>query len=224
MVLQKLVLIFLLFSHLSFSKETITFSAGAKLTDRQASFIIPKLKKAFSKMDIEFRAVFIPSERSIVHSNSGITDGELHRIKDFHKVTNGKYPNLIKINHKMMSVWVSAFAVDKKIKINSWEDFKKYKICYYRGRKNIQNRVDKIVPKENIFIVKNDLQAFSMLARKRVDIVISESSQGLEIIKSDSQFSNIREIKKLNETEIYSYINKKYKHLIKQLVHFLKKE
>lgn len=201
-------------SHLEPLKiDKIVFSGGAALSDYQPRVIVPILTEAFKRNDIKFNAKYIPSARSLVMSNSGKTDGELHQVGNFHEVSNGLYPNLVKIDSELLSVWLAAFAIKKGVSINAWEDLRHYRVIYYRGGKNVQQYVEKYVPKEQVYVVSKDSIAFRMLLSGRADVIISESREGQIIINSSSEFSDVREIAKLNKTPIYSYINKKYEHL-----------
>ena len=192
--------------------DEVTFSAGAPLNGFQAQVIIPILKEAFKRNGVQFKAEHNPSLRSLQRSNSGVVDGELHRVYDFHKVSTGKYPNLLRIDSKILSVWLVAYAT-KNISINSWQDLKDYHVVYYLGRKNVEKMLGNIMPPSQVMAVNNDLQAFKILAANRTDIVISESINGRAIINSSSEFKDVKAIAKLNETTIYAYIHKKHEKL-----------
>ena len=60
-----------------------------------------------------------------------------------------------------------------------------------------------------------------MLASNKVDIVISESHFGNSLINSSDQLSGIKEIKRLDKTDIYAYIHNKHQHLLPALVRAL---
>lgn len=200
------------FLTLNTSRAEVTFSAGAPLNGFQAQIIIPILKEAFKRNGVEFKAEYNPSLRSLQKSNSGVVDGELHRIYDFHKASANKYPNLIRINSKILSVWAAAYAT-KNIKINNWQDLKRYHVVYYLGRKNVESILGEFMPSSQVKTVNNDLQAFKILAANRTDIVISESYNGRAIISSSSEFKDIKEVARLHEIGIYSYIHKKHEKL-----------
>ena len=71
--------------------------------------------------------------------------------------------------------------------------------------------------------MNTDRQAFQMLAAGRVDIVISESRVGNNIINSDEKFNGIFEIKRLHQSDIYAYIHKKHEKILPRLVKTLNK-
>ncbi|OUS21644.1 hypothetical protein A9R01_17695, partial ['Osedax' symbiont bacterium Rs2_46_30_T18] len=118
----------------------------------------------------------------------------------------------IKIDSDLVHVWVVAFSTNN-IKINSWKDLKNYYVSYYRGRKNITAALQNVVPKKQIFRVNNDNKAFELLNAGRIDIVVTERNQGNKILSKYPKFLSIREVGQLQQSIIYSYINKKYQNL-----------
>jgi polar amino acid transport system substrate-binding protein len=194
----------------------ITFSAGAPLDGYQARIIVPILSEAFKRNQIRFHAKYYPSLRSLQLSNSGEVDGELHRVDNFFEVSDGKYPNLLRIDSLLLSVWLSAFST-QNIKLESWEDLRNYRVIYYRGRKNVEKHLHRVLPNEQIYAVNTDEQAFRMLVADRADIVISENVQGNRIIADNPKLSAVVEIAKLQETKIYAYIHKKHEKLLPKI-------
>jgi len=200
-------------SSASFAVNSITFASGAPLSDYQARIIIPILTEAFKKNNIEFSAQQMPSLRALQVSNSGELDGELHRVSNFHEITNNQYNNLLRIDCKLLSVHLTVFAKEKFL-INNNEEIQNYSIAYYRGRKDVDQLLSQQKVHKSIYRVNTDIQAFQMLAAGRVDLVISESYLGNRIIDSNTKFNNIKELKRLTKTDIYSYINKKHHELL----------
>jgi len=211
-ILLFLTLFFLLQPMLATAVDKIVFSGGAPLDTYQPRVIVPILTEAFKRNGIVFEARYHPSLRSLMYSNSGRIDGELHRVYEFHEISDGKYPNLIRIESKLLSIWLSAFSIKEK-EIKKWEDLKDYKVIYYRGRKNVEKYLKANIPFEQVSTSVTDSQAFKMLAAGRIDVVISESVAGKQILTNNPAYRNIKEIAKLEETKIYSYINKKHKDL-----------
>jgi len=205
----------------SFAIESITFASGAPLEGYQARVVLPILTEAFAQQNIEFSAVYIPSLRALQISNSGMLDGELHRVSGFHEITHDKYNNLIKIDHKLLSVYLAIFAKDE-LMVDNWDDLTNYALAYYRGRKNVDSYLSHVGAQYGIYKVNTDEQAFHMLATNKVDIVISESHFGKTLINSSSQLNGIRELKRLDKTDIYAYIHKKHQSLIPALIRSLR--
>mgnify|MGYP000426774199 CR=1 FL=1 len=202
--------------------DEVTFSAGAPLDSYQARIIVPILSEAFKRNQISFHAEYYPSLRSLQLSNSGEFDGELHRVYNFFEVSDGKYPNLLRIESLLLSVWLSAFST-KNLKIESWEDLNSYTVIFYRGRKNVEKQLLRVLPKEQIHEVNTDEQAFRMLVAGRADIVISESLQGNKIIANNPKLSHVVEVAKMHETKIYAYIHKRHEKLAPQIADTIEK-
>jgi polar amino acid transport system substrate-binding protein len=208
------------FSSTANAIEEITFSGDSPLDDYQPQLIVPLLTEAFRRNGIRFNAKHYPGLRSLLMSNSGKTDGEMHRVYEFHKISGGNYPNLIRIESKLLSVWIAAFST-QDIKIHTWQDLKGYKVAYLRGRKAFKQQLDGVLPASQALTTVTDQQAFKMLAADRVDIVISESVQGGKIIANNPNFTNITEIGRLDEVKIYSYINSRHKELAPKIANTL---
>jgi len=207
---------------MSAALEEVTFSGGAPLNEYQPSIIMPLLTEAFKRNGIGFQAKYHPSLRSLLYSNAGKMDGELHRVYDFHDVSNGRYPNLMRIESHLLSVWLAAFTT-RKIKIETWRDLQGYKVAYYRGRKNVEARLGGTLPPESILDTTTDKEAFRLLARGMADIVISESRQGKKLIADNAQFGSIAEVAKMGETRIYAYLHKKHAKLAPRIAATLEK-
>ncbi len=209
----------MLSSYLQAANEVV-FTGGASLKAYQPSVIVPILTEAFKRNGINFSAVHHPSPRSLASSNAGKFDGELHRVYDFHKVSKGKYPNLVRIESQLLSVWLSAFTTSN-ISITSWESLKGYRVAFYRGRKNIELTLNSVLAPGLINKVNNDKQAFSMLAAGRVDIVISDSLQGKILVENHEKFTKIIEAAKIEEAKIYSYMHIKHQKIATEIAETL---
>jgi len=196
--------------------QKITFTGGQPLHQYQPSIIVPVLTEAFKRNGIRFKAVHHPSPRSLLYSNNGSLDGELHRIYDFHQVSGGQYPNLIRIESEMLTVWLGIFAT-KAINFDTWEDLTEHTVAYARGRKNLEKILPQYLPADKILAANNDTHAFKMLSEGLVDIVVSESRLGDNLLESYSLFSNITKTKKVYPTRIYSYMHKKHQQLAQKI-------
>ncbi len=211
-----LVLTFSLTSLSSRAVEYITFTGGQPLHHYQPSIIVPILTEAFKRNGIRFKAVHHPSLRSLAYSSTGVFDGELHRVYDFHKVSGGKYPDLIRIESEMLTIWQAVFAT-KEIKFETWDDLKGYRVAYKMGRKNMEKILHQFLPKEQIVIANNDTHAFKMLAQGLIDVVVSESRLGDDLLEGRRDFSKIIKIQRIHPVRIYSYIHNEHRQLAAKL-------
>ena len=207
-----LVLLCSLTSLSSQAVEEITFTGGQPLNQYVPSIIVPILTEAFKRNGISFNAEHHPSLRSLLYSSTGALDGELHRVYGFHKVSGGKYPNLIRIESELLTTWLAIFATEK-ITFDSWEDLKEHTVSYSRGKKILDNILSQFLPKEQIVVANSDTQAFRMLSDGLVDLVIAGSRTGVDLLEVHSQFSHIKKVKNVHPIRMYSFIHKKHKHL-----------
>ena len=205
------IIVILLFSRVSFAKD-ITFTGGQPLNQYSPSIIVPILTEAFKRNGISFKAVHHPSLRSLVYSSTGRLDGELHRVYDFYNVSDGKYPDLIRIESEMLTIWFAVFST-KKITFDTWDDLKKHKVSYSRGKEILNKILLQYLSKDQILVANNDTHAFKMLSDGIVDLVVSGSRLGDHLLETHPQFSSITKVKKVIPVRMYSYMHKKHKQL-----------
>lgn len=223
LLVQVLMLISFQFSSNLIAKQNtreLVFTGVAPQNTLQPRLIIPILTESFRRMNIKFSAVYRPSLRSLVDSNSGLFDGELHRVYDFARITNNRYPNLVRVESKLLSVWLAAF-VKKDFRIETWQDLSKYNIIYYRGRKNVERMLSSFMPANAVSASVDDLTAFRMLSKDRADVVIAEERGGQQIIDSHKELKGIKMAAKLEETKIYTFMHKKHNKLAIRLAQIL---
>ena len=112
---------------------------------------------------------------------------------------------------------MAAYAT-KNLEIKGWDDLKSFRVVYYRGRKNIEKKLDKIVPKKYLMLSKDDLQGFRMVEKGRVDVLVTDSRQGNHILKKNAEsLSNVKLVKNFNKARIYAYMHKKHLKLAEKL-------
>jgi len=196
--------------------KLVNFTGGAPLDSYNPSITVPLLTEAFKRNGIKFYAEYQPSLRSLKLSNSGVFDGELHRVHNFHIVSKAQYPNLLRVESQLLSVWLAAFST-RPLKISSWKDLQGLKVAYYRGRKNITNILDQVLIPNNIVRVQDDQQAFMLLSTNRVDVVITTSIQGRKITENTPAFAKIIEAGKLQQSKIFAYMHLKHEQLAEKI-------
>ncbi len=193
------------------AQNSFTFTGGELATSPLPSIIVPLLSEAFKRNGLDFSFEHNPSLRSLDLSNTGMRDGEIARIKHFHKVSNNKYSNLLRIETELVSIRDVAYSVED-ISISDWQGLKGLDVAYYRGRKNTQSKLEKILEKDNIIEVSGHEHAFKMLASGRVDIVITDNLQGAHLKRSSEEaFNSIKEVAVLgDDLAIHAFIHKKH--------------
>jgi ABC-type amino acid transport substrate-binding protein len=197
----------------SYAVDEVLFVGGAPLQNYQTSIIVRVLEEAFRRNKITFTAKHYPSARSLAMSNSGEADGELHRVYEFHEITQNKYPNLIRVDSQMLTVAVTLFAAKDGITAKTWDDLTPYTVAYKRGRKNFEKGVNKVLPPEQILAMDTDEDALRMVVRGRADLAITNAPEILVIISKNSELADLVQVGQLSQARIYSYLHKKHEAL-----------
>ncbi len=145
-------------------------------------------------------------------SNSGQVDGELWRIEG----VDSEFTNLIRVP---IGIWAHpelAFVKDE-IPLSDWSSLAPYRVAYRKGTKVVENNIRGIVTRQ--FPMDEIEEAFQMLVKGEVDVVISDNIDGTYLIASDAyKDSGIRLIEKpIADALLFSYLHKKYSALVPQL-------
>lgn len=209
----------LIFSTHAWSEATLVLNTAATPlfgNSTQSGFIDKIEKEALQQLGYRLETVRLPAERGLQNANAGIIDGESIRIAGLEK----SYPNLIKVDEKIMD-WEFVVFTKQHIEItNGWDSLKPYVVSIVNGWKILE----KNIPKESgLTTVKSVSQLFTLLEKDRTDLIIYERLGGLAIIL-EKQYSTIHAIDPPLETRaMYMYLHKKHKHMIPELVRVLKK-
>ena len=136
------------------------------------------VSEALATIDIKTNVSRFPTARGAILSNSGNTDGEICRIKEFDK----SYQNLIRIEPSIAMLEAAVFTNDINIPIetNNWQALKPYILGTHIGHLFVENATqgfDKTVR------LVTDEQLVKMLASKRLEAVVMIKPDALKVIK-----------------------------------------
>jgi len=217
---SSVILIIILISNPVFSDNTLVISNGATRppmhTENFDGFIDLVLKEALHRIGYKLDSRGLPNERSLINTNRGIIDGEAQRIAGMEK----KYPNLIRVQEKIMDWQFVAFSKQKIDTTAGWKSLTSYTASFIMGWKIFEYNVPK---QTSITTVQNEKILFNLLKRDRIDVVLYELWQGLELIKSHN-YTNIElSTPPLTTREMFTYLHKKHAHLAPKLAQALKK-
>jgi len=169
--------------------------------------------RVFGKYNYAFSLKTYPSERALLTANSGRVDGDAYRVFDFQEKSEGRYPNLVRVDVPYISIFFTAFVKDNDIRITGWEDMSNYRVAVIRGNKTMQARVNEFVPHESQAVVNSYEQAFDMLQVDRVDIVVGKPIVGVNYLEEH----NLYMTGEFQFQDIYIYLHKKHEQLIPQI-------
>ena len=142
--------------------------------------------------------------------DAGIDDGEMSRVEGMEKL----YPNLVRVPEKIMS-WEFCVFTNSGIQFTGkWDDLKPYSVSFINGWKILEEKV----PQEaSVLTVKYPDQLFSLLEKRRTELVIYERWGGLQLVKTNG-YSDIHILQPpLVVKDVFIYLNRKYADLVPQL-------
>ncbi len=179
MMRQSLILLFLLigFTH-TLNAETITISSPAippvSGGDTQPGYLKNIVAEAGRRIDVKIIFRHQPAKRSLVSSNSGQSDGELHRIEGLEKY----YPNLIRVPETMLIDQFVGFASRPNVHIDDWQNTGDLKIHYPRGWAIYANAFGEDAEHHS---GNKGVDLFKMVESDRIDIAMHTLDKGTYI-------------------------------------------
>jgi len=156
-----------------------------------------------------------PPERGLINANSGQIDGDLTRIKKISSI----YPNLIRIDEKLLDWKFAAFSLNKSY-LDDLPSMKNKSVGYIKGWKIYENKTQGF---KNTVIAKNPEQLFRLLSLGRVDIVLYEHWQGLAMIKRLGLQPRHIYTSPIASKEMFIFLNKRHHKLVPKVTSILRK-
>ena len=204
-----------LFFSLLFS-GTNSYSKPEQLTLNQVEGVSGTqiLKEAYQSLGINLTIKVQPASRGLVSANNGSIDGEVNRIPGL----NEKFGNLLMVDVPVFFVNIVPISARSDIKIESWNDLKKYKVGTMNGLKIAEKHLDPLMPYKK---APNFESLFSMLAKKRIEVAIAPYMDSLEHIKAKGHSFKVHE-KSLDQIKLFHYLHKKHKDLLPDITKSLK--
>jgi len=204
--------LYFLFCGFSYA-ESLVFAKSGPL-DYSADISETILKEAYGRLNFHISTEVLPSERALVNANSGLLDGDIHRIIGLENL----YPNLIRVPVPINAIEGMVFSKTKGIKIDSWDDLKYFSIGLRIGAKFAEagSQGMNVSP-----VITND-QVFKMLDKGRTEVVVSTRIEGLLTTKRLG-LAKIYPIEPaIVILKLYHYVHKKNKAIIPELTRILK--
>lgn len=206
---MKRLVIFIIFTSLSISipAQNIDLSGTNSLISQS---IFSVLKEAYSFLDISICSTILPAERALIMSNSGLMDGEVNRLN----VIEELYHNLIRVDVPLMTInMVGVSRIGDKNSINkmNWENLR---VGIRRGSK-----ISEIITKniQNLSLVNDYDQLFSMLEMNRIDLIIV-SDWEFQIRLKNGSISEMDKVHLFNNPyHHYHYLHSRHSNLVPEI-------
>lgn len=201
---SRLIICTLLFSPSLLNAESYTFSGGNNSIAQAISAKV--LIKAYKKVNINIKPLFLTLEESLHRSNSGDTDGELARISAITQFT----PNLNKVPVPIISISAVAFSKNTSLFINNWSELRGHKLTIVKGAKFIEIKTNGL---KRHFVATIE-EALQLLQSDQTEIIVIPKLASINLIYQN-KFHDIKAISNsLEKLELYHFVHNKNIHLI----------
>jgi len=187
-----------------YNKSALVFSTFNSYT--LSHVVSSVLKEAYVKLGISTSISYLPGNRSLLYSSTGIVDGELFRIEGIHR----EFPELIQIKEPILELETIAYSSDVEFNIDGWKSLNPYKLGFLRSFKKAENKTKGM----NIYQDDSLNNLFKLLSKGRIDLVI-ESQIGASVILPLEDKSEVKALyPPVDRFYIYHYLHKKNKKLL----------
>lgn len=155
----------------------IRISTLALESDPTSQLAAKVMLEAYRRLGMEMDIVSMPGERTLVSANAGETDGELYRKAGLEKT----YPNLVMVPVPVASYEVVAFVPRHSVvTVSGWASLRVLRIGFVKGIKVVEENTVGM----QVLPVASLQQAFAMLDKGRVDVVLANRISGLAALRS----------------------------------------
>lgn len=201
--------IFLIGCSSPMSSEKLVLVTGADPEHPYLKKQVQFLTEVLRALDYDLEVQRHQSAYCFELSNSGQVDGEMWRILG----VDEEFTNLIRVPIGVWSHPELAF-VKGDIELDGWKSLAPYRVAFRKGTKVVENNIKGIVKNQVALDTIED--AFQMLAKGEVEVVISDNIDGTLLLASDEyKDSGIKLIEKpIDDALLYSYLNKKHSALV----------
>ncbi len=154
------------------------------------------------------------SKRALINANEGIDQGVAMRVKGLDK----KYPNLLRIEERLIENDFVAYSKNLKFFTDSWKSIEPYIASHINGWVIFERNLS---PNQEKQVVKDPTQMFAMLDKGRVDVVLYERWQGLQRANETGIKVTVHE-PPLASVDMFMYVHKDYAQLVPKLTKALR--
>lgn len=199
--------------------DTLYMACSVKEDSQSYSRFYQIYTEAFRRIGYDIELVFFPPERSLIEANSGRYVGETGRIYNLNE--NDEYPNLIRIEEKIINLNIYAYLTDKDRTIHTWEDLSDTELIigFRKGIKLIERHVTAHVDSDKLYPARDSRQGFEALLGGIIDVYVAPELWDPSLLENSmvdySQIEVATHI--IHEISLYPYIHKNYGFLIEDL-------
>ncbi|MFZ5572138.1 MAG: substrate-binding periplasmic protein [Thermodesulfobacteriota bacterium] len=170
------VLICLFSASYGYGTERNHLTINCTLHSPYEAFFFRLVEEVCSRNRISVSRNTPPVERSLMHVNQGIEDGDGPRIAGLAST----YPNIVCVPEPFGVFRFGAFTRNQQMIIDGWKGLANWNVAYIRGWKIFDNQVSAA---KSITKVNNAEQLFRLLDADRVDLVLITQLAGYGMIQ-----------------------------------------
>ncbi|MFO1326478.1 MAG: transporter substrate-binding domain-containing protein [Rubrivivax sp.] len=192
----------------------LTVSSNNTPLDRRALQLLGE--EAFRRAGLALQLTALPSERSLVAANTGEVDGEGLRIAGL----EARYPNLVRVPERLISVSFVAFARDERITLdNGFASLRPWRVAFIQGWKMYEAEA---AGARVVHRVDQAEQLFRMLDHDRIDLALYTLADG-QALARHLGLARVRAIvPSLADADMYLYLNRRHEALVPRLAQALR--
>ena len=162
--------------------------------------------EVFERLGLKGRVeMYKASARALINANNSVDQGVAMRVKGLDQ----KFPNLVRVEERLISNDFVAYSKDGDIKIVDWNSLEPYVATYIHGWVIFERN---LVAGQKKHAVKQPDQMFIMLDKGRVDLVLYERWQGLQRAHDTGVKVMVHE-PPLASVDMFMYVHKDHAHL-----------
>jgi polar amino acid transport system substrate-binding protein len=181
----------------------------------QSGFQDQIVREVFRRIGLKGRVeVYQASARALTNANRNVDQGVAMRIRGLEK----KYTNLVRIDEPLIENDFVAYSRGLDLDTSRWQNLKPYIVAYINGWVIFERNLEKDQKKQAL---TEPSQMFAMLKKERVDIVLYERWQGLQVAQDTGLQVAVHE-PPLASVEMFMYIHKDHASLAPKLANALR--
>jgi len=176
----------------------------------------------FKRLGIKAELRDYQPKRASMESDAGNIDGEAARPYKY----ISEHPDLIRVEESLLNINFCAFTAQASIpQLKGWESLKgtDYRVEYLRGISMPEDNLPKVVKKENLSAITEQIQGLKKLVSVRTDLFVDEESGILTLLQTpEFRDSKIRSAGVMGSASLYAYLNKKHAALAPKMAEIIK--
>ena len=211
----------ILIGHPIFSQQTIVLNSNFESSSNHSKILSAKilLTEAFRRIGYQLEIVELPSERSLINANRGLSDGEALRLNGLQK----KFPNLIQVPEVIMFIDIVLLSKsNKSFEVKGWESVISHSLGFVAGIQILEQRTAQLMDKVELTATDDLEQLFTLLENDRVDFIAQEKVSSLTYLQNHNITNITIHDPPLEKVGLYIYLHKKNKKIVPQLTAVIK--